>query len=346
MSESSASIDEAPQLITKAQAARSAKAARQLSRKRVRKKVDVVMSNGGRPDLRIEKELLRGGVARLAAMDEVGRGALAGPVTVGVVVVTSAVGRVPAGLKDSKLLSPAHRDALVPAIRRWIPEHGVGHAWPDEIDRIGIIAALRLAARRALDLLNAPVDAVLLDGNHNYLAEPDPALFDLVAAQAGTPTRTETEPLRVDPARLVRAIAEDRRFEAPAAVRTRIKADLTCAGVAGASVLAKTTRDRLLVALAPEHPAFQFEINKGYGTPEHIAALRKFGPSVVHRRSWNLPCAGSDPDVIDDYDPDLAALLAESLGQLAEPTRLAAGPPSTPRRRVNNDAGTGATRRR
>ena len=90
------------------------------------------------------------GGARLAAMDEVGRGALAGPVTVGVVVVTATIGRVPPGLRDSKLLTPAAREALVRPVRRWVTEYAVGHASPAEIDTIGIIAALRMAGQRAL----------------------------------------------------------------------------------------------------------------------------------------------------------------------------------------------------
>src|SRR3954464_16038941 len=130
-----------------------------------------------RPHLRLEKELLRSGVERLAAMDEVGRGALAGPVSVGVLVVTARIGRVPAGLKDSKLLSPQVREMLLPVVRRWAGEFAVGHASAAEIDAVGIIAALRLAGRRALAALSAPVDAVLLDGNHDYLSEPEPALF-------------------------------------------------------------------------------------------------------------------------------------------------------------------------
>ncbi|MTD16677.1 ribonuclease HII [Nakamurella sp. YIM 132087] len=212
-------------------------------------------------------------------MDEVGRGALAGPVSVGVVVVTERIGRVPTGLRDSKLLTAAARQSLAPVVRRWVGEWAVGHASPDEIDAVGIIAALRLAGRRALHQLSGPVDAVLLDGNHDYLTEPDPGLFPedslVPAAYAGL-----AEGLAVP----------------PALVRTRIKADLTCAGVAGASVLAKTTRDAMLVSLADTHPEYQFEVNKGYGTSEHVAALRRVGPSVVHRRSWNLPVAGAGPD--------------------------------------------------
>jgi len=206
-----------------------------------------------RPHLRVEKQLMRDGVTRLAAMDEVGRGALAGPVSVGVVVVTPDIKRVPPGLADSKLLTPQARQQLVAPVRRWVCEYAVGHAGADEIDTIGIIAALRAAGRRALSALSGPVDAVLLDGNHNSLKEPAEEIV-------GPP------------------------------VHLRIKADLTCAAVAGASVLAKTERDAILIGLSPEYPVYGFVLNKGYGTPEHIAALREHGPSAVHRRSWRLPC--------------------------------------------------------
>jgi ribonuclease HII len=211
------------------------------------------MSPVRRPHLRVEKQLMRDGVTRLAAMDEVGRGALAGPVTVGVVVVTAGIGRVPAGLADSKLHTPQMRQAMVVPIRRWVAEYAVGHAGADEIDAVGIIAALRTAGRRALGALSGPVDAVLLDGNHNYLRESVEEICHPI-------------------------------------VHVRIKADLTCAAVAAASVLAKTERDAILTGLSPSYPVYGFAENKGYGTPEHVAALRDHGPSVVHRRSWRLPC--------------------------------------------------------
>ncbi len=231
---------------------------------------------GSRPHLRLEKELLRGGIRRLAAMDEVGRGALAGPVSVGVVVVTTRIGRVPAGLRDSKLLTPSARETLLPVIRRWAGEFAVGHATPAEIDTVGIIGALRLAGRRALAQLTAPVDAILLDGNHDYLSDPEPTLFD---GDLLPPTETEL------PTPLLGVSGP---------VHTRIKADLTCAGVAGASVLAKTERDALLRRLALDYPQYLFAENKGYGTAEHVAALRQHGPSEVHRRSWRLPLMRDD----------------------------------------------------
>ncbi len=216
---------------------------------------------GRPPDLRLEKTLFRRGVQRLAAMDEVGRGALAGPVTVGVVVVTAGIGRIPKGLRDSKLLTPAAREALVPPIRRWVGEYAVGHASSQEIDLVGILGGLRLAAARALATL-AAVDAVLLDGNHNYLADA---------------------------------------CDVP--VHTRIKGDLTCAGVSAASVLAKTERDALMVAMATEHPEYDLATNKGYATPDHMDALRTHGPSRSHRLSWRLPgCGSTDPGLFELSD--------------------------------------------
>ena len=229
-----------------------------------------------RPSLRFEKELFRGGPTRRAAMDEVGRGALAGPVSIGVVVITPSIGRVPPGLADSKLLTPAAREQLVRPIRRWVTEYAVGHASPAEIDEIGIIAALRTAGRRALAALSGPVDAVLLDGNHNYLTTPSvlaAASDDLPLFELEVESTAPTEP----------------------PVHVKIKADMTCAAVAGASVLAKTERDRLLVEMDPRFPRYGFAENKGYGTPEHVAALREYGPSTVHRRSWRLP--GEEPDL-------------------------------------------------
>jgi ribonuclease HII len=235
-----------------------------------------------RPDLRVEKELLRSGYARLAAMDEVGRGALAGPVTIGVVVVTPSIGRVPLGLRDSKLLTPAARERLVPPLRRWVGEWAIGHASAEEIDAFGIMTALRMAGRRAIASLPGPVDAVLLDGNHDYLNPP------AQAALFGDPaTGAEWSPIPV---------------------HLRIKADLRCAGVAAASVLAKTERDRLMTSFAVDYPEFGWAINKGYATPEHLAAIASCGPCQEHRRSWRLtgPMVGDDEAADDGGWMDVA----------------------------------------
>jgi len=237
------------------------------------------------PTLRVEKRLLRSGHALLGACDEVGRGALGGPVTVGIVLVDATVQRPLPGVRDSKLLTPRARVALVPRIRRWVVGHAVGHASAEEIDEHGIIAALRMAGHRALAALPAAPDVVLLDGNHDWLSRTrQPSLFDETPFAEGPPP----------------------------VVRTMIKADLQCSSVAAASVLAKTERDAIMVRLAADHAGYGWEENKGYSTAAHVDALRRLGPSVHHRQSWRLPeLAEPDCDGLFDWrapDPGSAAV--------------------------------------
>ena len=212
-----------------------------------------------------------GGIPALLCVDEVGRGALAGPVTVGVTVLDLSVRSAPTGLRDSKLLTPRARHALAPRLRRWPIACAVGHAEPEEIDAVGIIAALRVAAARAIVQLDVSVGDALLDGSHNWLTPPDEAqaLFpDPRAEQAAS-----LADLSVLPRRVV----------------MKVRADLGCAGVAAASVLAKCERDLLMIELSARHPEYQWALNKGYSAPEHIDALRQHGPSPLHRLSWQLP---------------------------------------------------------
>lgn len=232
-----------------------------------------------RPDLRHERALLRAGARLVVGMDEVGRGALAGPVSVGAVAVDLATRSCPKGVADSKLLTPLARERLVAPLHRWGVARAVGHASPAEIDALGIVAALRLAGRRALAALGVVPDVVLLDGSHDWLSAPrQEGLFELGGAIAEV-VAVET--------------AEHAAFDA-VAVRTRIKADRACASVAAASVLAKCERDGLMVAHAAQHPAYGWAENKGYGAPEHLDALRALGPTELHRRSWRLPLTASD----------------------------------------------------
>ena len=109
-----------------------------------------------KPSLRVERALQREGYQLLAGMDEVGRGALAGPVSVGVVVIDEVCRSAPVGVKDSKLLSHQMRERLVPKIKGWSTAYAVGHASPGEIDRYGIMVALRLAGTRALAARGSP----------------------------------------------------------------------------------------------------------------------------------------------------------------------------------------------
>ena len=217
-----------------------------------------------KPSLRVERELQRGGHRLVAGMDEVGRGALAGPVSVGVVVIDEVCRSAPVGVKDSKMLSHQMRERLVPKIQRWASAYAVGHASPVEIDRHGIMVGLHLAGTRALAALSLTPDLIILDGNHDWL----------------------TAPWRVG----LLGLLEDGPDLGPGVpVRTMVKADMFCSSVAAASVLAKVERDAIMVALAAQVPGYAWELNKGYCAPEHVAALESLGPSVQHRRSWRLP---------------------------------------------------------
>ena len=220
-----------------------------------------------KPSLRVERALQRDGHRVLAGMDEVGRGALAGPVSVGVVLIDETCRSAPTGVKDSKLLTPAARVAMVPRIRRWCLGYAVGHSSAAEIDEIGIMAALRLAGCRALAAVGVVPDLVILDGNHDWLTAPDEVGLLAFAGGAGPATPPVT---------------------------TMVKADLKCSSVAAASVLAKVERDALMVAAAPSHAAYGWEENKGYAAPAHLDALRAHGPSELHRRSWHLACLEDD----------------------------------------------------
>lgn len=236
-----------------------------------------------RPSLRVERALQRDGHRVLAGMDEVGRGALAGPVSVGVVVIDQTCRSAPAGVKDSKLLTPAARVRMVPAIRRWSLAYAVGHASPGEIDAVGIIAALRLAGTRALAQLPVIPDLVILDGNHDWLTDP---------VHAG-----------------LLALTEDLAAPLVPPVTTMIKADLRCSSVAAASVLAKVERDAMMVELAQQIALYGWAANKGYSAPEHWAALAAYGPCEHHRRSWRLRWSEPVPSIGIAADPAAAAQL-------------------------------------
>ena len=229
-----------------------------------------------RPSLRVERALQRDGHRILAGMDEVGRGALAGPVTVGVVVIDETCRTAPQGVRDSKLLAPHARERMVPRIERWAVAHAVGHASADEIDEVGIIAALRMAGCRALAATGIRPDLVILDGNHDWLTSPhDVGLLSFTGEPVATPP-----------------------------VTTMIKADLKCSSVAAASVLAKVTRDRIMVDLGAQVTEYGWVENKGYAAPEHMDALRRVGPSRWHRRSWRLPgTLDENGEVVPDF-PD------------------------------------------
>lgn len=183
------------------------------------------------------------GVRVVAGVDEVGRGALAGPLTVAAVVL-SAESRIE-GLNDSKRLTPARRETVAVLVREGAIAVAIVHIEAPEIDAVGIREAVRLGMERAVGALDVSVEHVLVDGNDARLTLPATAV---------------------------------------------VGGDSLCACIAAASVVAKVTRDALMRTMAPDFPEFAFDINKGYGTPEHLEALVRLGPSPQHRRSF-APCA-------------------------------------------------------
>lgn len=197
----------------------------------------------------------------VAGMDEVGRGALAGPVAVGVCVVDATCGPPPQGLTDSKRLTPRRREAMCAPVQQWVLTSAVGWASPAEVDARGIITALRLAGLRALGAVRAGgvhPGVVLLDGSHDWLTPPEQDLFTAGdCAGPGVP------------------------------VVTRVRADLECAVVSAASVLAKVSRDARMCEL-PD-PGYDWAHNKGYASPSHVRGLSRLGPCELHRRTWHLP---------------------------------------------------------
>ncbi|WGD38418.1 ribonuclease HII [Lysinibacter sp. HNR] len=213
------------------------------------------------PTLELEHTLLQPEVSLVIGCDEVGRGAIAGPVAVGMAACSRASGRIPEGLRDSKLLTEKRREAVYPATAEWALFRAVGYASAREVDTLGISACLGLAGKRALITMyeaGATVGSsiVLLDGSHDWLS---PAL---------------SSPLRV---------------------HTRVGADRDCASVAAASVLAKVERDRLMKALDERMPGYGWGSNKGYGSAQHYRAISDHGTTEYHRVSW-LRGTGSTTD--------------------------------------------------
>ena len=210
----------------------------------------------------------------LAGCDEAGRGALAGPVVVACVHFPALVSlqenskrdllECLTGLDDSKRLSGRTREALFEGITA-LARWGVGTATPAEIDLHGIVPACALAVRRAVFAMGKPVEALLLDRG---LSLPQPE------GQAG---------------RLLQQL-------------TFTQGDARSFHIAAASILAKVTRDRMMAALHARFPAYGFAQHKGYGTATHREALRRYGPSPLHRLTYRLPGEARETRCIDSQN--------------------------------------------
>ena len=189
-----------------------------------------------------ERELWAGGMTRVAGVDEVGVGPLAGPVVAAAVVFEP--GSEIHGVDDSKKLSAERRMALAVEIRRLAAAWSVVRVEPEEIDRINVLQASLTAMRRAVLLLDPRPEHVLVDGR---------AIPQLTIPQ-----------------------------------ETWIKGDARCFAIAAASILAKTSRDAMMVGYDDEFPGYGFASHKGYPTASHREAIRRLGPSPIHRQSFTL----------------------------------------------------------
>lgn len=199
-----------------------------------------------------EAEAHARGFQYVAGTDEAGRGPLAGPVVAAAVILPRGFSHPE--IRDSKLLTPKRREKLAGIIRECADSWGVGVVEVEEIDRINILKASLLAMVKAMDCMNAKPDCLLIDGNQRIPRELFPA-----STWSGKPSLYQ---------------------------RTIIKGDLLCLSIAAASILAKVARDEIMVALDGQYPDYGFAAHKGYTCAAHLDALRRYGPSPIHRRSF------------------------------------------------------------
>jgi ribonuclease HII len=189
---------------------------------------------------RFEDEATSEGCGCVAGLDEVGRGALCGPVVAGAVVLGH--GFDTAGLDDSKRLTALQREALADRIRARAAAWALGTASPAEIDRYNILRATFLAMRRAVEALGLLPDLLLVDA----------------VSVPGLSVRQ----------------------------RSIVKGDALSVSIAAASIVAKVARDAMMQEWDRRHPGYGLAHNMGYASEDHRSALRRLGPSAIHRRSF------------------------------------------------------------
>jgi ribonuclease HII len=184
----------------------------------------------------------------IAGLDEAGRGALAGPVAVGAVILPMDephLLRTLEGVRDSKLLTPLERVSVAPHIKASALSWSVAFAAAEEIDHYGIVPATRLAALRALEGLSLTPQYLLTD-------------FRLELPQLDLPQTS------------------------------LVKGDALCLSIAAASILAKTTRDALMLEMDSQYQGYGLGKHKGYGTRSHRLAMKRLGISPIHRKTFRV----------------------------------------------------------
>ena len=196
----------------------------------------------------MEQALHEKGFRYIAGVDEVGRGPLAGPVVTAAVVLPEGFD-VP-GIDDSKKLSEKRREELYEVIMEKALAVGIGQAEHDVIDEINILQATKRAMREAIEQADQ-----MLQREHG--GSIDYVLLDAVELPGLT-------------------VAQE----------SVIKGDAKVLAIAAASIIAKVTRDRMMVEYAKEYPYYAFEKNKGYGTKAHYEGIREHGMCPIHRKTF------------------------------------------------------------
>jgi ribonuclease HII len=221
-----------------------------------------------RPDTKLEQKGYARGFKHVAGLDEVGRGPLAGPVVAAAVIMPLELTHPE--IRDSKLLSAVKRERLTEWIKQEAVSWAVGVVGPDEIDRINILRASLFAMSLAYGQLEPRPDLLLIDGSHTI-----PLAFLL-------------EQQRDD--------AQDSNRDSPPSIFSQmpslprqsaiVKGDAVCHSIAAASIVAKVVRDRIMLEMDELYPEYGFAEHKGYGSEAHSEALKRLGPSPIHRRSF------------------------------------------------------------
>ena len=189
-----------------------------------------------------------------AGIDEVGRGCLAGPVCVAAVILPENFSHIL--IQDSKKLTEEERNQMYDLIKQKSIAYHILFIEPEIIDDMNILEATMLGMNLCIKDLKVKPDNVLIDGS--YFKWKSNVWVDA-----------------------------DLDYQFPK-VDTVVKGDATYANIAAASILAKVTRDREMCELAHRYPEYHFEKNKGYGTEEHINAIKKYGMTDIHRKSFHL----------------------------------------------------------
>ena len=251
--------------------------------------------------LNFEKRAWATGAQHVAGVDEVGRGSLFGPV-VAAAVILDPNHRI-RGLRDSKLIPAERREELALLIRQHCIAWAVAAVDSARIDQINIYQASRLAMLLAVQQLAPAASYLLVDAVKLDCELPQEAIIHGDALSVSI---------------------------AAASILAKVERDrMLSASIAAASILAKVERDRMISAWDPVFPIYGLASNKGYGTPPHLAALREYGPSPLHRQSfspvWSAPIPQevlgfmldeSAPGVIPGDEEPLAVAVISETSQL------------------------------